>query len=109
VLITLKNTDCTRFFVIKPRHTSRLKNRSGWVKPSVGALVTCGKRLLLQLEVSIWTFTTVFLLRKKRPRIQQSASKFRNLPLQAKDRTNCAVGLSVSGTSRSFIRPWWHA
>jgi len=44
-LTTSKNTDLTRFFIIKPRHTGGLKNnRSGWKKPSVGALVTCGKR-----------------------------------------------------------------
>jgi len=41
--ITSKNIDFTRYFIIKPRHPSRLKNRSGWKKPSVGALVTCGK------------------------------------------------------------------
>jgi len=36
--ITSKNTDLTRFFIIKPRHTAQLKNISGWKKPSVGAL-----------------------------------------------------------------------
>ena len=33
VLITSKNTNFTRFFVSKPRHLGRLKNRSGWKKP----------------------------------------------------------------------------
>jgi len=42
--IISKNTDFTRFFIIKPRHTSRLKSWSGWKKPSVGALVACGKK-----------------------------------------------------------------
>jgi len=33
-----------QFFIIKPRHAGvDWKNRSGWKKPSVGALVTCGK------------------------------------------------------------------
>jgi len=42
---------------------------------------------------------------QQRPRVQQSASNFRFLPLQAKDRTwtNCAVTLSVSGGSRSQL------
>jgi len=43
--ITLKNPDFTRFFVIKARHPGRLKSRSGWKKPAVGALVTRGKTL----------------------------------------------------------------
>jgi len=71
-----------RFFVIKLRHTDRLKNRSRWKKPSVGALVTCGKtpatvtwrknlKIFYRAIVTPW-----------RPRVQQSASKFRNLSLQ---------------------------
>jgi len=32
-----------RFFMIKPRHTGRLKKQIWMEKPSVGALVTCGK------------------------------------------------------------------
>jgi len=42
-----------------------------------------------------------------RPRVQQSASKVRNLPLQAKDRTwtNCALALRVSEASRSRLCP----
>jgi len=44
---------------------------------------------------------------QKRPRVQQCAGKFRNLSLQAKDRTwaNCALALSVSGASRSRLCP----
>jgi len=38
-----KNTDLTRFFIIKPRYPGRLKNRSELKKPSVGVLVACGK------------------------------------------------------------------
>jgi len=39
--------------------------------------------------------------------VQQSSSKFRNLPLQAKDRrwANCAVALGVSGASRQRLCP----
>jgi len=105
---TSKNTDLTQFFIIKPTHPGQLKNRSGWKKPSGGALVTCGKTP----TTVIWSgllkiYCTLLLLRSKRQRVQQSASKFCNLPLLAKDRTwtKCAVALSVSEASRSRLRP----
>jgi len=31
--ITSKNSDLTRFFIIKPRHAGRLKISSGWKNP----------------------------------------------------------------------------
>jgi len=41
--ITSKNTDLTRIFIIKSRHTGRL-NKQIWVeKNSMGALVKCNK------------------------------------------------------------------
>jgi len=101
-----KNTDLMQFFIIKPRHPGRLKKLSGWKKPSVGALpghmrqnattVTWSGRLRIYYRVTVT---------QERPRVQQSASKFRNLLLQAKDRTwaNCALALSVSGTSWSRL------
>jgi len=73
----------------------------------VGALVTCGKTpttVTLSEHLKIYCHVIVT---QWRPRVQQSASKFRNLPLQAKDRTwaNCAHALSVSGASRSRLCP----
>jgi len=55
------------------------------------------------LTWTFWRFIAVLLLRNK-----TTPRKFRNLPLQAKDRTwaNCAVALSVSEASRSRL-PWW--
>jgi len=53
-----------------------------------------------------WTFEDLLrvIVTQQRPRVQQSASKFRNLPLQAKG-ANCALALSVSGVSRSRLCP----
>jgi len=41
--ITSKNTDFTRFFIITWTHRSTKKTALDGKKPSVGALVTCGK------------------------------------------------------------------
>jgi len=61
--LPLQKTDWKRFFAIKPRHPGQLKNRSGWKIPSVGAWSHAAKRLLPQLEVNIWRFIAVLLLR----------------------------------------------
>jgi len=42
--LSLQKTDFTQFLIIKHRHTGRIKKTDlGGKKPSVGALVTCGK------------------------------------------------------------------
>jgi len=67
----------------------RLKNRSGWKKTSVGALVTCGKRSTIVTWSEHWKIYC------------------RVIVTQAKNRTwaNCAVALSVSEASRSRLCP----
>jgi len=45
--ITSKNTDLTRFFAIKPRHTGRLKTDLGGKNPQWEPWSHAAKRLLL--------------------------------------------------------------
>jgi len=90
---------------ISPRRTGRLEKQIWVEKTLVRALVTCGKTPTTVTWTS-WSehlrFISVFLLRSKdQARVQQSASKFRNLPLPAGNGANWALALSVSGASRS--------
>ena len=72
---TSKNPDLTRFFIIKPRDTGRLKKQI-WVEKLWGH--GRGKTPLTKLEVNVWRFIAALL-----STVEQFASKFRNLPLQA--------------------------
>ena len=76
-----------------------------WQRPWVGALVTCGKTPTIVTWSERVKIYCSIIVTQQSPRVQQSASKFRNLPLQAKDRSwaNCAVALSVSGDLRSRL------
>ena len=90
---------------ISPRRTGRLEKQIWVEKTLVRALVTCGKTPTIVTWTS-WSehlrFISVFLLRSKdQARVQQSASKFPNLPLPAGNGANWALALSVSGASRS--------
>jgi len=94
---------------LKPTHPGRLKKQI-WVKknPQWEPWSHAARRYYRNLR---WTFEDLLpcycypVVIKSR--LQQSASKFRNLTLQAKDRTwvSCAVVLSVSGASRSRLFP----
>jgi len=104
--ITSKQPDLTLFFITQPRHLGRLKSRYRWKKLSGSpghmrqnaTAVTWSEHLKIYCRV---------IVTQKKTRVQQSASKFLNLPLQAKDWTwvNYAVVLSVSWASRYLSAP----
>jgi len=63
--ITSKNADLTRFFTINLTHPDRLKNRPGWKKPSVGALVSGHMRQNAHVGLSLYLLTCIGDLRYK--------------------------------------------
>jgi len=111
--ITSKNTDFTRFFKIKRKHTGRLKTDLGGKKPSVGALVTCGKTPTTvtwtsRLEVNIWRFIAVLLLCNNDLEYNNPLTSFATcLGRQRGELSTCAKrvgGLAVTTLPQAVIR-----
>jgi len=102
-----KNTDLTRFFIIKPRHPGRLINRSGWTKKLIGS--PAHMRENAYYRNLKWTIKGLlpcycYAIKTKSTTIRLQVSQSH---LQAKNRTraNSAVALSVSGALRLRLCP----
>jgi len=81
-----QNTDSTRFFITKPRHSGRQKNRSGWKTP----------------QWELWSHTEIRLLRAGPSRCwAQCKTQARGPSEQCFMTSSCSIN-----RAKTFLRKW---